>query len=176
MRPRGRRNQSEEGAVLLLVLFFVLGIGLSLGALVTLSATNLSATTQLKGERNIEFSADAVVDGAIQAVRPVASSGAVCPTFPSGGSGLKVNVNTEAISATCSMGILIPSGTTTETRNVQFVACPTSTLSACLTNAILIATVQYTDTGCPPFSDVGCTTKYGSIVTIENWTVVRANG
>ena len=164
-----RRAKGEEGAVLVLVLFFVLGIGLSLTALISLAGTNLAATPQLTSERNIEYSADTAMDGAIQTVRSVAANPAAnptCPNFPSGGSGLVVNPNTESIIVTCSMG------TFASGRVVEFAACPAadSTFSSCLANALLVADVEYGDTGCSTGSYGDCTT-----VTIEDWIVIRAN-
>ena len=180
-----RRAKGEDGAILVLVLFMALGIGLSLAALVSLAGTNLSATVQLTRERNIEYSADAVMEGAIQAVRsvaPVPAASPACPNFPSGGSGLAVNRNTETIIATCSMGTFAFPTTTCNYgvnpcsgRIVQFAACPASdtTFASCSTHALLVANIEYGDV-CSGPGEVGCTT-YGSTVTIENWIVKRAN-
>ena len=180
-----RRAKGEDGAILVLVLFMALGIGLSLAALVSLAGTNLSATVQLTKERNIEYSADAVMDGAVQAVRsvaPVPAASPACPNFPSGGAGLSVNRNTESIIATCSMGTFaFPTTTCTYGSNpcsgrvVQFAACPATytTFASCSAHALLVANVEYGDV-CSGPGEVGCST-YGSTVTIENWIVKRAN-
>jgi hypothetical protein len=179
-----RRARGEEGAILVLVLVFALAIGLALAALVTLAGNNLSATAQLTNERNIEYSADAVMDGAIQAVRSVApapTASPVCPNFPSGGIGLAVNRNTGSLIVTCSMGTFA-SPTTTCTygmnpcsgRIVQFVACPVSDASSCSAHAVLIANVEYGDVCAGP-GEVGCSFNNSSTVTIENWIVKRAN-
>jgi hypothetical protein len=179
-----RRAKGEEGAILLVVLFLAVGIGLSLAALVGLAGTNLSATAQLTRERNIEYSADTVMDGAIQAVRsvaPVPAASPSCPNFPTGVSGLAINRNTETIIVTCSMGTFaFPTTTCTygvnpcSGRIVQFVACPASDASSCSAHALLVANVEYGDV-CSGPGEVGCSFGSTSTVTIENWIVQRAN-
>ena len=185
MSESRRRAKGEEGAILLLALFFALAIGLSLSALVSLAGTNLSATGQLTQERNIEYSADAVMDGAIQAVRsvaPVPAASPACPNFPSGSSGLAVNQNAESIIVTCSMGTFaFPTTNCTyginpcSGRIVQFVACPASDASSCSAHALLVANVEYEDVCAGP-GEVGCTFNNTSTVMIEDWIVQRANG
>jgi hypothetical protein len=180
-----RRAKGEEGAILLLVLFFATAIGLSLAALVSLAGSNLSATAQLTQERNIEYSADAVMDGAIQAVRsvaPVPTASPACPNFPSGGPWLAVNRNSGSIIVTCSMGTFaFPTTTCTygvnpcSGRTVQFFACPASDASSCSAHALLVANVEYEDV-CSGPGEVGCSFPNNtSTVTIENWIVKRAN-
>ena len=179
MQLRRTPQRTEEGAVLVLVLFFVLGIGLSLAALVTFAGTNLLATAHLQSERNIEYSADAVVEAAIQEVRMVAPSSSAAPSCPNvqpGGATFVVNQGSGPILATCSMGTL-PSG-----RIVQFAACPPSntTFATCSQNALLVAEVVYGDTGCSPGTDLNCKLStggsgYGTSVTIDSWVVTRAN-
>lgn len=172
-RYRGSGVRSEEtGAVLLIVLFFVLGIGLSLAALIGVAGTNLIATGQIQAERNIEYSADTAADGAIQAVRSISPNpptNPACPNFPSTGS---LSTNQNSMVVTCSMGI-IPGA-----RFVEFAVCtaPTTgslTFPTCLPNALLVAQVEYIDTGCTT-GDTGCT-DYGAGVTVDNWLVKRAN-
>jgi hypothetical protein len=179
-----RRASGEEGAVLLLVLFFATAIGLALAALVSLAGNNLSATAVLTQERNIEYSADAAMDGAIQAVRsvaPVPVASPACPNFPSGVSGLSVNRNTKSIIITCSMGTFaFPTTTCTygvnpcSGRIVQFVACPASDASSCSAHALLVANIEYGDV-CSGPGEIGCSFNNTSTVTIENWIVKRAN-
>ena len=172
-----RRDTSENGAMLLLAMVFVLGIGLALAGLVSLTGENLLATGQIQSERDAEYSADGVVEGAIQMIRSVAPSppaSPTCPNFPSGGSGLLVNQDSPSLIAACSMGSFASTGTTSG-RFVQFAACRSSnsTFSACLANALLVAEVEYVDTGCQTGTDLNC--QYGSSVTIESWIVERAN-
>lgn len=172
MRSRLSGQRGEEGAVLVLVLLFVMGVGLALAALVSLAGSNLSASLQIQSERNIEYSADAVMEGAIQTVRtvpPSSTENPACPTFPSSGTGLVINQNTQGIVVYCFMGAFSTG------RVVQFAACysTNTTYATCTTKALILAEVEYSDTGCTGI-DQGCS-PYGATVTIESWVVQRAN-
>jgi hypothetical protein len=163
---RRAAGRDEDGAVLLLVLFFVVGIGLSVAALVALSGTNLIATFHLQGERNLEYAADAAADGAVQFARSPTAYSVSCQ-FPSNGS-IAVDQNNLVVECLPGSG---PSG-----RMVQFAVCraPTTDFSACNANAVLVAEVQYGDTNCTPGTDQ-CF-QYGTSITIRSWLVKRANG
>lgn len=137
MRASTARD-TERGAVLVLALIFLLAIGLVLAALVTLAGTNLLATTNLQIQRDVEFAADAAVDGAIQMLRTPGPMVA-CPTP------LKqpVRVGTVTMAVQCSSAT--PPGASG--RIVEFDACSATltTFAQCEAAAVIRARVTYDD-------------------------------
>lgn len=165
-----RRDHREAGAVLVLVLVFLVAIGPILAALVTLSGSNLLNTNNLETQRNLEFAADTYIDGAIQAVRYIPVTSTPCQTtsaetvaaFPTGTTPASFTPNGEAMAVWCYMGIL---GQIVG-RNTEFAVCATSytTYSSCVANYILDVHVIYNDSA-----------SYGGGVNIVTWTLKTAS-
>jgi hypothetical protein len=173
MRARSRSINDESGAALVLALVFITAVALLLGALVSLSGTNLLATSQLQSLRSSAYNADAIVDGAIQALRgqaPSSMTSPTCPNFPTSGS-----IN--GVVVYCRMGI--PAGY--YGRIVQFWACPTANGGTCPTdqaNAILKSEVVYNDvkSGCTTGAIPGCYgSSWGVTLDVATWNVTLAN-
>lgn len=163
----------ELGAALVLALVFLVTIGLVLAALVSLTGTNLVNTSNLQGERNVEYAADAAVDGAIQVVRHQAPI-SPCPNFPSG-AGQSLTINGVTLVVQCTMY----QPPNSWGRIAEFDACQTvgAAFATCQANAIVKADVTFNDlpSGCtnatPPCS---YGSSWGTTLTIWNWTVEPA--
>ncbi|HAM01853.1 MAG TPA: hypothetical protein DCQ30_06445 [Acidimicrobiaceae bacterium] len=168
---------TDAGAALVLALVFLVAIGLVLSALVSLAGANLLNTSNLQGERNVEYAGDAAVDGAIQSVRHTAP-GPSCPTFPSG-PGQSLTVNGVTVVVQCTMY----QPPNSWGRIVEFDACETvgAPFATCQADAIVKADVTFDDlpSGCTsPTSPPGCSygSSWGTSMTIWNWIVERAVG
>jgi hypothetical protein len=174
-----RRATNDEGAVLILALVFLIAVALVLLALVSLASTNLVATSKLDAQRNLEYAADAVVDGAIQTVRSEAPSSLTNPTCPNFPSSTALQPNGENVIVECTMGI--PAGF--YGRIVEFDACaaPALSFASCQGGAIVRAEVIFNDvsktcsSGATPGCYGGTPGFWGTGVTIESWTVETAN-
>ena len=64
-----RRLRGEDGASLLLALAFLTAFSLLIPALLQLGVTNLLATSRLREQRDVVYTADGATDGAIQYLR-----------------------------------------------------------------------------------------------------------
>ena len=187
MRIARRRDSTEEGAVLILALVFLVAISVVLIFLVTLAGTNLAVTSKLQTQRTMEYSADALVDGAIQAVRhqaPNSVTNPTCPSYPSG-SPTPAIIPGQALVAECSM--VIPTNGSGQVifygRIVEFDACvgaaPAMTFLNCQNAAVVRASVVFNDVSSAP----GCTGTnpacypgfWGTGMNIESWVVETAN-
>jgi hypothetical protein len=171
-------SDAEGGATLILTLIFVVVIGAVVAGLLSLASTNLLATTNLQNQRNLEFAADAAVDGAIQSLRHQAPTSPVtCPNFPSG-AGQSVTVNGDQLVVECSMAILPNSFG----RLVEFDACPPGlSFSSCTAQSIVRANVSYDDLSslsCQNTSQPGCTygSPWGTGLNVWSWVVESGNG
>jgi hypothetical protein len=184
------RRASEEGAVLILALVFLVAIGLVLMTLVSLAGTNLAVTSNLQAQRNLEYYADALVDGAIQAVRheaPSSITNPTCPNFASWPSPPAPAGNNLVVD--CAMGIPTtgtPPVPSFYGRIVEFDACPVASpplsFSSCQSAAIVRANVVFNDVsnapGCSgtiPSCYGGFPGFWGTGMTLESWTVQTAN-
>lgn len=173
---RNTSVRSDSGTALILALVFVLCIGAVLVPLVSLAGTNMLNTTNLRQQRNLEFSADAATDGAIESVRHDAPTTA-CPTFPAVPNS-NAAVDGVAVEVQCleaPVSVLDPFG-----RNVEFDACVATggePFTTCQSRAIVRAEVSFDDlaTGCTDFSTPSCI-AYGNQMTVWSWVVRSANG
>lgn len=131
--------RSEGGAVLVIALVFLVAIGLVLTALVSLTGTNLTTTSNLQSQRSREYAADAAVDGAIQASRTPSGSTGTCPKPLAA----PVVVGTVLMDVQCTS--TVPPGA--KGRIVEFDACSSgfSTFASCQAAAVVRAEVTYDD-------------------------------
>ncbi len=177
---RNAPYRSEEGAALIIALVFVVAIAWILVAIVSLTGTNLADTANLQNERAVEYTADATVDAAVQAVRyeptPAASSSwPNCWTdTPFSVADPNGSVNGENIVVFCALGA------TQYQRQVTFTACPSSdsSVNACMSNhdEILVAQVLYSDLSSSCSSGgSGCPAVIGQSATVLSWQVKLAN-
>jgi type II secretory pathway component PulK len=146
-RRRDRAGE-EQGAILLLALGFIAFAGVVGMALAGYATTNLRATVNLRDLRARQFSADGVVDGAINTVRLDSAKGNVDSCFPA------VTLNGMAYRVDCTSA---NSGT-----DVTFAACADTVTAPCpAASAVLLAAVHYTRTTTP------------ATVQITSWSVRR---
>jgi len=166
---------------MVLALMFMVTVGMTLAGLMTLVSTNLTDTSGLQQQRNLEYGGDAAVEGAIQAIRYQAP-GASCPTFPASPAA-SIAVDSHSYVVECSMGV--PPGF--YGRVVEFDAClvaNSSTFASCQTKAIVRANVVYNDVkpGCASGAINGCYGTgpwgagfWGTGVDVQSWAVLSAN-
>lgn len=81
-QTRRRGPQSESGAALIVALLFLTIGSLLVVSLGNLSGTNLLNTSVIQAQRNVEYAADAGIDGAIHSIRYHGG----CQSFPKSGS------------------------------------------------------------------------------------------
>lgn len=170
-----RSDRSELGAALILAMVFILGVGAVLVPLLSLTGSNMISTSNLQVERNLEFAADAVMEGAIESIRHDAPTTS-CPTFPAGSS-TGLTVDGTAMEVQCSeapMSVLNPNG-----RYVEFDACVSKsgeTWNTCQSTAVIRAQVSFCDlaTGCDGSSSPSGV-DYGNEMSVWNWVVRKAN-
>lgn len=125
------RRDQQEGAVLVIALVFVAFIGVISVALLDYATTNLMASEKYEDLRQRQFSADAVVDGAINAVRRDQNLADDPLCFRATVNGLDLRV--DCLGPT--------TGTSTE---VEFTACPyTAAMCSSTSVTILVAKAKY---------------------------------
>jgi hypothetical protein len=178
-----RRDDGEDGVIMILALAFLVSVSLTIGALLSLTNVNLVNTRGLQQTRGAEYAADAAVENAIQELRYQAPTNPItCPNFPTAGTSMLVNgvntyyvtINNENITVKCTMGI----PPQFFGRIVQFSACRVTASANCQANAIIQATVVFNDVqpGCqtsPPSSCAGFWGQGG--VTVQQWNVNNAS-
>lgn len=146
--------------------------------LTQLAGTNLLNTSNLQGERNLEYAGDSAVQSAIQAIRytnqggagqtPV--SGSPCPSYPSASG--HVTINGVDLRVDC-VGQTAPSQYKVA-RQVQLTACFASDPLAnppCPSDAVVTAQVLFVD-----LKPDGSTVAYGYGMNVQSWSVIKANG
>ena len=201
---RDRDTSGETGSSLIVALVLLVAVGPLLTALVSLTGSNVISTSNLQGQRDVEFSANSVVEGAIEAIRhqpPSSLTNPNCPAFPNSASSF-ITINAVNVVVECSMGIPVPCTNAVPTqcssinsfgRDVEFDACRWITggvtFSTCQSSAIVRAELVYNDVS----PAAGCSTGYslssigqycygysgnwwGTGMTIASWVVQPANG
>jgi hypothetical protein len=159
---RERTEDADRGAIMVLALVFLLSVGMTIGAVLTLVGANLTVTKGLQQARSLQYAADAAIEGAIQAIRYAPpTSPPTCANFPTSGT---ITVNSKQLVVACSMGV--PPGF--YGRIVEFDACLSSnagSFSTCQANALIQADIVYNDVkpGCAFGSTPGC---YGTTSSI----------
>lgn len=194
---RDAGGRDDTGTILIIAMVFLLAIGPIVVGLVSLTGSNLLNTVNLQGVRGVEFAADSVVDGSVQALRhqvPAATSNGTvpCPNFP-GGASTSVTINGVSVLAECSMSIPDRCTNSDPTkcgsanyfgRNIEFDAClaqtPIPTFAACQGKAIVRALVVFNDVASGCASGYAASNCYGSSwgtgLTIVSWVVQTTNG
>lgn len=181
----GKRDEHEDGAVLILTLVFIIIVSLSMLGLITFGGTGILNATNLKGQRSLEFAADGATTAAVQAVRYsyngfITSSeqdclpdGAVFSLTSPDTQTLTINGITMTVDCTAAP---MPTSSPNVTRAVLFDACQTAPCSA--NNSIVIATVYFTDistSGVNSCSSPTNSSTCGVGMTINSWIVETAN-
>lgn len=118
MRDRSR----ESGAILILALLFMLAGSLLVVPLAGLASTNLGDTPGLVGQRQVQYAADGASELAIEQIRYSKTQG-----YPHGSCTLNPNtftLNGYSIRVDCTSNV--PVSGSGQSRNVSFVACPTT--------------------------------------------------
>ena len=185
-----RSGHGESGAVLLLALIFVIVMSIALLAIVNFAGDALVNTANLKGQRSLEYAADAATDAAVQTVR-YSYFAFNSTTNPSGDcvpdgtvlimpdSATMPAVNGETMNVTCSGMINVDPVThqpQQNTRTVTFFTCEQATCTN--NNALVVAVVTFQD-----YSTAGidkCTSSPDSATCgtgelIQSWIVKTAN-
>ena len=170
--PEGARapaRRDEAGTSLVMALVFLVAIGMSVGALVSLTGNNLLNTSNLKSQRSLEYAAQGAAEVAVQNVRygySAYTTTAVCT--PGGGT---VSLDGDSMSVYCS-GTL--SALSASTRTVSFYACASSTTqAACIASPVVQATVVFDDYSLAStyICSASGTTTCGTGETVQSWIV-----
>lgn len=186
-------EQGEEGAILILALVFVIIVTLSIFGLITFGGVGILNSTNLKGQRSLEYAADGATTAAIQAVRyspfyfsnpqpeDCLPDGAVLSLPNNGGfasSTPSITIDGVSMTVDCIEGITATS-TPQFTRVVTFYACLASLGVPCTAiNSIVTATVDFEDvtlTGVEQCSSATQTSTCGTGEVINSWVVQTAN-
>jgi hypothetical protein len=161
--PRSR----DAGAILVLALIFMLVGSVVVIPLAGFATTNLMVTHPFIQERQVQSAVDGATDLAIETVRYSATQG-----YP-GGTCASVTpppLNGQTIRVDCASNAIAPPATPTESRDVTFVACPTSDATPdCPGHDLLDATVAYSD-----FTPSG-QVEVGYSASVLSWTVTGAD-
>ena len=170
---RGCCGADDSGVTLILALVFLLAVGLLLVVLASTTGADLLNSTNLRGQRSIEYSADGVTTIAAQNARysgnPYSSSPTDC--LPNGGS---MSINGVVLAVYCTQQLWDPiSGVT---RVINLYACHSGTCSSA--NAVLQAQVTYDDYSVSNEYHCqygGATSTCGTAMTIDSWILETAN-
>lgn len=183
-RPRGdvstARESSEEGAILILAMVYLVAVGLIVAALSTWATNDLNNSTRFASANSLTLAATDMTDVAINYVRynPVITSSQIADQASPyvacwGGdslSGIPV-INGNQIAVWCST---VWDPLNYVTRDVTFVACPISVdTPSCVANPLLSAEVKYDDyppapARSAPIQDL-CSVWCGAGITVVSW-------
>ena len=171
--PRSR----EMGAILILALIFMLVGSVVVIPLAGFATTNLMETHPFIVERQLQAAVDGATDMAIETIRYSATDG-----YPGGpcASTTSPVINGQVIRVDCTSNpvpAFDPGSPSTqpnkESRNVTFVACPSSDGTPdCPGHELLDATVAYADFYTPPGKVSQVSPGYSA--TVLSWTVAGA--
>jgi len=187
----GEQAPNDAGSILLLALIFVMMVSVALLAIVNMSGDDLLNTTNLKGERGLEFAVDGATTAAVQSVRNSylgygngsrGTSGASCTP-----QGAPMTINGYTVVVDCTNDRYNPPGpnASAQTRIVTFYACEGTNSDALITsyctdaNRFLQAQVTFDDyasNGTYDCSGPGQIATCGSGEQIDSWVVDGANG
>jgi hypothetical protein len=187
-------TRSEDGAILILALIFMLIVSFAIYGLVTFGGVGILNATNLKGQRSLEYAADGAVTAAIQAVRysPDTFSNPQPVSCLPDGAVLQLTSDNDEASSTASMKINgvpmavdciagLASATPQFTRVVTFYACSqTNGPELCVAgNSVVAATVDFEDVTSSGVDQ--CSASTNTLVTcgvgeeIATWAVQTAN-
>jgi hypothetical protein len=188
-----RPHDDESGAVLILALIFVLVVTLSIFGLITFGGVGILNSTNLQGQRSLEYAADGATSAAIEAVRYSDDSfhdyrpedclpdGAVLTlvTDPSTNPPLgesttsQMSIDGDAMMVDCITGL--PNSSVPQfTRVVTFYACLQTAAPCTANNSIVAATVDFEDVSSAGVDDCLSSTDSstcGSGEVISSWVV-----
>ena len=180
----GHSDASQEGAILILALVFVLLIAFSVLGLLTFGGTGITDATSLQGQRALQYAADGAVTASIQSVRYTSNYYAVVnqePTtdcLPNGATSMTLDGDQMTVGCTGTLALPVPQQ---NTRVITFYGClgsATGTASPCLSsNAIIAATVDFQDISSSGFydcSDPADSLTCGTGMTMANWVVLNS--
>jgi hypothetical protein len=179
----GSRCSSDDGAILILAMTYLVAVGLVVALLSTWATNDLNNSSKFSSANSLTLAATDMTDTAIQYVRydPMISTSQ--PVFPYVNSAVACWGGTSTQAIPVINGVQIAVWCTTawsplslKTRDVIFYACPiavsaASCASTTQPNALLTVEVYYDDyptANAPPILDL-CTTWCGSGMTIESW-------
>jgi hypothetical protein len=171
-RRRGGTGD-EAGAVLILALVFVLAVGLTVVSLANMATNDTVNSTNLVGQRSLEYAADGAASIAVQNVRYSGNTYSSTPTdcLPNGSS---ITLGGTAVWVTCTEQQFNPvSGVT---RVINFYTCRSASCSS--SNAILQAQIAFDDYSisnayaCTPGVSVS---TCGTAMTVNSWILETAN-
>jgi len=184
-------RRSDEGAILILALVFMVSVGMITIGLLSVGNVSLFTTIGLQSQRNVEYGADAALEAAIQSVRyqapafPLACQPCDQPcvgspsTFPPAGKPtFTVNGRSFIVQYCISIAPAYWG------RQVSFTACEAANAASCQsTGALIQASVVYSDVkaGCASGATFGCYGAgpwgpgfWGTTLTVLHWNVVAA--
>lgn len=165
-----RAIRSDEGAILILALVFMIVVALMLVALVSFAGNDLTNTSNLLQQQALEYGAQGATNVAIQTVRYSDNSYQTLASCLSPNSAIPTGTNAPAVYVSCQSVLPLPSNSGAS-REINFYACLSK--SGCsATNYVVWATVDFVD---------GATCATGSISTcgtpesVKSWLVRNAN-
>jgi hypothetical protein len=159
-------GRNESGSALILAMVFLLLGSLVVLPLATYANTSNVTSASLQQQRNIDYAAEGLTSGAIQAARYVAGSTSTCPTFPTPvASTIAVKLNGVWMRTTCIFSASAP-GQSSATFETGY--CSSQTMCASL-SPVVTATVLYN------FLDSSGNPELGAAAYIQTWTVNSAS-
>jgi hypothetical protein len=177
-------DQSQEGAILILALVFILLIAFSVLGLLTFGGTGITDATSLQGQRDLQYSADGAITAAIQSVRytsnyyDVVNQEPTTDCLPNGVPSMTLDGDQMTVGCTGTLALPVPQQ---NTRVITFYAClgsASGTASPCsYSNAIVAVTVDFQDISSSGFydcSDPADSLTCGTGMTIANWVVLNS--
>jgi hypothetical protein len=181
-------DASQEGAILILALVFILLISFSVLGLLTFGGTGITDATSLQGQRALQYAADGAVTASIQSVRyssnyyDVVDQEPTTDCLPGAANGVtSMTLDGDQVTVGCTGTLALPVPQQ-NTRVITFYAClgsATGTASPCVySNAIVAATVDFQDISSSGFydcSDPADSLTCGTGMTIANWVVLNSN-
>ena len=168
------RRGEDSGAVLVLVLVFMVVVAVIVGGLSDLIMNDVRNTSNFASQRSLQYAATSATDVAMQSIRyvPLLSTNTTLNASPPsscGGSESSSVNGAPAMAVWCST-VWTPTSATT--RLVTFSTCvATAAAASCAANPLLQALVAYDDYG-PGVSSptqARCVVYCGTGMTVESW-------
>jgi hypothetical protein len=166
---RSEKDQGDQGAILVLALFFLVVMSLIITGLLAWTQNDLINVAHFKSQRTLQYSAGGAVQVAMENVRynysaPSASPQSCPGTTPS----ISIDPNGPAIAVWC---FTVWQPFSLNTRIVTFLACAATTSeSACSANPALQAVANFDDyTGVVVANSSPCTVTCGASASVKQW-------
>ena len=165
----GQERRDDEGAVLVLALFFLVIMSLIITGLLSWTQNDLINVAHFKAHRSLQYSAGGAVEVAMQNVRYNYSAPSALPqSCPGTTPSISIDPNSPTMSVWC---FTVWQPFSSVTRVVTFLACQASVSeAACSANPTLQAVVTFDDyNGIVVAKPNPCTVTCGASFTVNQW-------